>query len=180
MPRSCPSETPTTPTRADGTSDAGSDTTCDHAFGDALVALTPRLRGFVRRLCLRDDDDVVQECLTRAWRSRRAYRPADGRLEAWLLKIAFRAYLDLRGRRGADVLGDDDALVQAPADASSELRDEVGRALASLRAVERDVLLRFHRDGQSIDDIARALLLPAGTVKSHLHRARGRLTQGPS
>ena len=40
---------------------------------------------------------------------------------------------------------------------------------------EREVLLRFHRDEASVEEIARQLPMPAGTVKSHLHRARARL-----
>ena len=39
----------------------------------------------------------------------------------------------------------------------------------------REVVERFHRDGQSVATIGSELGLPEGTVKSHLHRARRRL-----
>ncbi len=147
----------------------------DGEFGARLVSLTPRLRAFVRRLCLRDGDDLVQESLARAWRSRAAFQPAHGTLDAWLMKIAFRTYLDLRAQRAPVGLGDADVAVVAPEHAVAELRDEVSAALLLLDGTERDVLLRFHRDRQSIDEIAAALVMPVGTVKSHLHRARQRV-----
>jgi RNA polymerase sigma-70 factor (ECF subfamily) len=144
----------------------------DPGFAERLVALTPRLRAFVRRLCLRDADDVVQETLVRAWRSRAAFRADDGSLDAWLMKIAFRTYLDLRNRRAPHALGDQvESLPAAPA-AGVEVGDELAAALRGLSPIERDVLLRFHRQRESIEEIAAALAMPAGTVKSHLHRAR--------
>lgn len=147
------------------------------AFGAELVACTPRLRAFIRRLCLREADDVLQECLARAWRSRASFRP-DASLEAWLTKIAFRTWLDHQARPQPRRLEDDDLPIAARGDLSVELREEIARALATLGPVEREVLLRFHRDGQSIRQIARALGAPEGTVKSHLHRARARLAEG--
>lgn len=147
----------------------------DADFGARLVALTPRLRGFVRRLCLRDADDLVQEALARAWRSRAAYSTHNGSLDAWLMQIAFRTFLDQRARRTPVALGDGDVAVAAPRDLGAELREEIAAAMRGLQPIERDVLLRFHRDRQSVEEIARALAMPAGTVKSHLRRARMRL-----
>lgn len=154
----------------------------DATFGASLVTSTPRLRAFVRRLCLGAADDLVQEALTRAWRSRTAFDPAAGSLDAWLMKIAFRTYLDHRARRVPVRLGDGDGAVVAlgvAPEVASQVRDDLAQALAPLHEMERDVLMRFHRDGQAVKEIARALDLPEGTVKSHLHRARARLA-GPA
>ena len=50
-------------------------------------------------------------------------------------------------------------------------RDAVGRALAGLSPDHRIVLaLRYYRD-LTVDDIARILAMPPGTVKSRLHHA---------
>ena len=149
----------------------------DATFGADLVALTPRLRAFVRRLCLRESDDLVQEALARAWRSRAAFRREHGGLDGWLMKIAFRTYLDHRARPVSVALGDDAASVEARREVLAELHDDLSAAMLQLSAIERDVLLRFHRDRQSIDEIARATSMPVGTVKSHLHRGRMRLVR---
>jgi DNA-directed RNA polymerase specialized sigma24 family protein len=47
--------------------------------------------------------------------------------------------------------------------------------LAGLSAGDRDVLLLVAWGGLGQDEVARALDLPLGTVKSRLHRARTRL-----
>jgi len=60
--------------------------------------------------------------------------------------------------------------VQALAD-----RDAVARLLGTLSKIEREVLTRFHMRGESVREIAEALSLPEGTIKSHLNRARNKL-----
>ncbi|MGF7237575.1 MAG: RNA polymerase sigma factor [Frankia sp.] len=51
----------------------------------------------------------------------------------------------------------------------------VALALASLRAEERDVLLLVVWAGLSGEAVAEALAVPAGTVRSRLHRAKRRM-----
>jgi len=50
--------------------------------------------------------------------------------------------------------------------------DELARALEDLSDDFREVLLRYHVDGASYEEIARDLEIPLGTVLSRLHRAR--------
>lgn len=156
-----------------------SDPVGDDAFGQRLLAFEPRLVSFLQRLCRAPADDLVQETLARAWRSRRSFDAARGGLESWLLRIAFRTFLDERARaNGAPgTLAEDlPAGTADPAEAAA-IREQITALLRGLGDRERDVLLRFHRDGCSIAEIAHALALPSGTVKSHLHRARQKLWQ---
>lgn len=141
-----------------------------------LTAVQPRLHGFLRKLAGGDADDLVQETLARAWRSRDSFDRGRGSAEPWLLRIAFRVFLDQRKKHQVTVAATDD-LPDAGSDPArrAELREQTAAMLECLTAPERDVLLRFHRDGESIDSIALALTMPKGTVKSHLHRARNRL-----
>ncbi|MCA8974276.1 MAG: RNA polymerase sigma factor [Planctomycetes bacterium] len=145
-----------------------------------LLDMQPRLRAFLGSLAAADVDDLVQETLTRAWRSRTRLDAARGSGEAWLLRIAFRTFLDHR-RRCAQVIAqpaapeDEQAAVQRDPHQQAAIREHTTALLGSLSRCEHDILLRFHRDGDSIEDIARALRMPPGTVKSHLHRARNRL-----
>ena len=71
----------------------------DDAFGRILVAMQPRLRAFLGNLSRSDAEDLVQETIARAWRSRTTFDPDRGTPEAWLLRIAFRAFLDHRDAR---------------------------------------------------------------------------------
>lgn len=145
----------------------------DPEFELRLAAALPSLRAFVRRAAGRDTDDVVQEVLLRAWTYRASCRP-DVELEPWLMKIGVRVVLARRGSAshlsfdaGAHDVGERD---RERVDA-----DELARTLATLPAREREVLLRAHRDGESLRAIAATYGVPVNTVKSWLHRARRRV-----
>ena len=68
---------------------------------------------------------------------------------------------------------DEDASVER-ADAEAQKRS-LAAALAELRVGEREVLLLHAWADLTDAEIAEALSLPVGTVKSRLHRARGRI-----
>jgi RNA polymerase sigma factor (sigma-70 family) len=53
----------------------------------------------------------------------------------------------------------------------------VAEAVASLPEPERDALLLHVWEGLSYEDVADALGIPVGTVRSRLHRARGRIRE---
>ena len=57
----------------------------------------------------------------------------------------------------------------------SEIRDRVQQALLELPADLRMAVVLFDIEGQSYREIADALRIPEGTVKSRIHRARGAL-----
>ena len=49
------------------------------------------------------------------------------------------------------------------------------RSLQRLSPIERTVLVLYHQEEQSYQQIAESLRLPIGTVRTHLHRGRNRL-----
>jgi RNA polymerase sigma factor (sigma-70 family) len=59
-----------------------------------------------------------------------------------------------------------------------ELRFQVDEQLQRLSAVERSVLVLYHQEERSYEQIAEALGIPIGTVRTHLHRGRKRLREG--
>ena len=48
-------------------------------------------------------------------------------------------------------------------------------AMDVLTARQREVVVLYHHKGHGIGEISSLLDMPAGTIKSHLHRARGRM-----
>jgi RNA polymerase sigma-70 factor (ECF subfamily) len=147
-------------------------------FAVSLAAETPRLRSYLARLIPRTDvDDLVQETLTRAWRYRSGF-DAGKEIGPWLRATGLRVALDHRARKQREpaTAGLEEEPAARPSYTGDE-HEEVGALLARLDGTERDVLVRFHRLGHSIAEIANALGLPAGTVKSHLHRARRKLAR---
>lgn len=152
------------------------------AFGRQLVASTPSVQAFLRTLCRGGAvngsaiDDLVQETMARAWRSRGTFDADKGSPAAWLSRIAFRVYLDHRQVSEPPRLLVDEHATAAPGPlAEVAAREQIRTLLGRLGRREREVLLRFHRDGRSIAELAAAEAVPAGTIKSLLHRARARL-----
>lgn len=155
---------------------------------ERLGASLPRLRRHLarqRRVPGLELDDLAQEVLARALRYRQRYDPSRA-LWPWLRRLAERVLSDQRaaGHRRAVPLSALDAHPAEPAargdlSARIDADDELARLLEPLSQREREILLRFHGQGQSVHAIAAALGLPEGTIKSHLSRARRRLAGLP-
>ena len=150
-------------------------------FGGELQLLTPQLRAFLGRLQSGGTtygtslDDLVQETLARGWRSRTSFDAQRGTLATWLLRIAFTVYLDHRAAPPPDSTARETATHEPDPAVAAAAREHLVHLLAQLDPRERHLLLRFHRDGRSIAELASETGLNSGTVKSLLHRARARL-----
>jgi RNA polymerase sigma-70 factor (ECF subfamily) len=157
------------------------------AFRDAFREHGPVvLRYAASRVGPQLGEDVAADTFVEAWRSRDRYDGNAGSLEAWLLGIATR--IIARQRRAerrwlqmcADTAAADAGDRAAPIDVDDRIdaaarRPELARALRRLTTKERDPLLLQLLANMSIDEIALALDLPAGTVRSRLTRARARV-----
>ena len=94
--------------------------------------------------------------------------------EAWLRKVAF-GYLSNRRRKlGRGLRALTRHGTPAPSPAPSGDRVDLRRALADLPLKQRQVVV-LQDLGLGVDDIARQLDIPTGTVKSRLSRARADL-----
>jgi RNA polymerase sigma-70 factor (ECF subfamily) len=118
-------------------------------------------------------EDATQEAMARAWRARGTLRDGQA-FEGWLDRILVNTCMDRMRRRKLVRFVEIDAGGELPAaDPFREFlaRDELGRALAALTPEHKAVVvLRFWRD-LPIDEIARRLDCPSGTVKSRLNHA---------
>lgn len=152
----------------------------DLEFAAFLAAGEASVRQLLRRLGASDADvdDVLQETLTKVWRLRRSFDP-DGNGRAWLLQAAFRCFCDHRRRQRRQLPGASfDGPLTAPTHGCPvELRDELEHRLEPLSPIERTLLIGFHGQGRSLQELARVHGMPLNTVKSHLHRARRRLQE---
>jgi len=131
-----------------------------------------------------DAQDLVQEVLVRVQRGLATYRP--GSMEGWLSRITTNAFLDevrRRKRRPLDLVGDDieRTPVEAPqvedAMAAEQLPDHVQDALRALPEDYRAAVVLCDVVGLSYTEIADALDVPVGTVRSRIHRGRAQLRE---
>jgi RNA polymerase sigma-70 factor (ECF subfamily) len=156
--------------------------------------LVKRYQRQVYNLCYRmvgnaeDACDLVQETFLRAYGALATFRQ-DASFLTWLYKIASNLSIDLlRSRRskGASSLEEEFEEGREPAASDRTVHPEdaaMRGALAEIVQHEvmnlperyRVVVVMRHLQGLSIDEIAEALRIPNGTVKTHLFRARDML-----
>ncbi len=126
-------------------------------------------------------EDAAHDAAVLAWRRFATLRDPD-RFEQWFCRIVLNVCRDrLRQRRRHPVVelpaedGERGGL-QAPDQAGQLLaRDALDRAFARLEPDHQIVVaLRYYRD-LTVDEMARRLGIPTGTVKSRLHHAMRRL-----
>jgi RNA polymerase sigma-70 factor (ECF subfamily) len=147
------------------------------------LQLAYRLSGSIE-----DGQDIVQESLCRALRSWGCYDPSRP-FAAWFYAILWNVFLD---RKRANGHGHDLSMaprgweVQASyegmlPDSSGCALDQLERretamlvrdALDRLRRDHKTVLVRHHLDGCKYREIAAALRVPMGTIRSRMYRAR--------
>lgn len=122
-------------------------------------------------------EDALQETFLAVHRTLPQFR-GEARLSTWIWRIAIRAALRVRARRGAFVepLDTEPAAptAQNPAIVRDE-RDRLNAGLAILSADHRVVLALFAIEGLSHKEIAALLGVPEGTIWSRLHVARKQL-----
>ena len=122
-------------------------------------------------------EDAVGDALERAWRDAHRLRDAT-RFQAWFDRILVNACRDrLRRRRTVTFvpIGSDHGLLAADAFRLVDDSDEAVRALATLPADERIVVVLHFWADLTLEAAADHLGWPIGTVKSRLHRALERL-----
>jgi RNA polymerase sigma-70 factor (ECF subfamily) len=136
----------------------------------------------IARMILRDPElaeDAVQDTLLAAWRGLPGLRDLD-RFDAWLRRLLVRACTrGNRRRRGiglAEVeFGGMDRASPDDAEQAFVLRDLLERGLERLGATERALLVLHYYLDLPVAEIAELLGMPAGTVKSRVHRASQRM-----
>jgi len=136
------------------------------------------------RLILRDPElarDAVQEALIRAWRDLKGLRDPD-RFDAWLHRLTVNACLDIARHRRRRVIEVELDPIDMPdvVDMAGALADReiVDAAMRRLDEGGRAIVVLHYFLGMPLTDVAGALGVPVGTVKSRLHRALGEMRAG--
>ncbi len=148
--------------------------------------------GTVYRFCARRvggdlAEDIAGETFRRAFEARRSYDLRQPNALPWLFRIALnlvrdairaraaedRAYARLRALARTETLSEEDQVTRS-AEARSELA-RLARLLVAEPQEDVDALFLHVWDGLSYVEVATALGVPVGTVRSRLSRLRQRL-----
>lgn len=156
---------------------------------DAFHLLVEEYQTAVYRLALRmcgesGAEDAAQEAFVAAWRGLPRFR-GECKFSTWLYRLTTNAAIDYLRREqkqrtegGLDdlLLADDSPSPQEQAE-RSETQQRVRKALAALSDEHRQILLLRYMQELDYGEIAHALHISEGTVKSRINRAKTRLRE---
>jgi len=151
------------------------------AFERAVSPLLPTLRSYCRSVARNrwDADDLLQDTLMKAF-LRFVQTGGAPMNRAYVCRIASNAWIDRARRAREDVRPAEwrgwETLARAADDGGTDdVRAAVERLVAALTPKQRTALLLCEAFGLSLQETGERLGLPAGAVKSLLHRARAAL-----
>ncbi len=162
------------------------------AFGKIVDLYQARVLGFIRKMVRGQEEalDLTQEVFIKAYQG---FARFDGRssLRTWLFRIAYNLCVDRsrKNDRAPDEIALDGQSDDNPIEISDsrwnpeafvmdqELQSVVNVGLETMSEKLRGVLLMHDREDMGYDDIAAAMGIPVGTVKSRLFLARSHLQQ---
>ena len=136
-----------------------------------------------------DAEDISQEVFLKAFRGFRTFK-RDARLGSWLCRIAYNTSVDHLRRRPLIPETMEDAVLDSGSDGFRELPPSsdpartaetrllgvrVERALQNVSDRERTVFLLRHYNDLRLDEIAEAMQISVGSVKSYLFRCLRKL-----
>ncbi len=138
-------------------------------FANRIVAMQGTLyrvsTTILPQLC--DREDAVQEAIEKAWEKRNRLRD-DHAIQAWVVRILINECYTLLRRRRREEPSDTLPERETAPDAFPDLY----QMFTSLDEKYRLPLVLYYVEGYSMEETARMLRMPQGTLKSRLHRGR--------
>ncbi len=157
------------------------------AFAELFNHFAPRVKSFLRKAGASDAqaDEIAQEAMLSVWRKAALFDPTASGAATWIFTIARNLRIDAirRERRGGAIRVDeveaeyeaDDAPLADDRLAAAQSDDRVRKALETLPAEQLTVIRMSFFEEHAHSEIARALRIPLGTVKSRVRLAMKRL-----
>ncbi|MEV6886231.1 sigma-70 family RNA polymerase sigma factor [Streptomyces sp. NPDC051135] len=149
------------------------------AFATVYDTVAPSVLGVVRSV-VRDraqSEEVMQEVLVEVWRTAARYRPDRGSAVNWILTLAHRRAVDRVRSVEASAARENKAALLDRLPEYDEVteqvytrleREQVRRCLRTLTDLQRQAVTLAYYRGLTYRQVAEALALPLGTVKTRL------------
>lgn len=150
------------------------------AFDALLRKYQSQVRRFLLGLTAGDSqlaDDLAQETFIKAYTNIGKFRGLSS-FSTWIMRIAYNTHYDYRRTHHQTEDADTPAVAARSGGTTADcaLGIDILNALATLKPEERTCITLQLIEGQPIDKIASITGMTSGTVKSHLHRGKEKLT----
>jgi len=147
-------------------------------FDAFYLATSRRVLGHVYAVTgnLAEAEDAVAEAYLRAWNHWRSVRAADSP-EAWVRRVATRAAISAWRKAMNRVRAHHRAATDEALDDLSPDHVALVDALRRIPLAQRRTIVLHHLAGLSVEQVAREMGCPAGTVKARLARGRQALAR---
>ncbi|PZU72954.1 MAG: RNA polymerase subunit sigma-70 [Brevundimonas sp.] len=143
-------------------------------YGELVRRHGSAVRGLLRRMGAAPSlaDDVAQDAFLQGFQRCAEFR-GQGTFAGWIKKIAARLYLKRAAHEARYVAESEVDEAATPVDHAGAL--DLDEAMKALNETERVCVSLCHGAGMSHPEIAAAMNLPLGTVKSHVKRGLDKL-----
>ncbi len=145
------------------------------AFATLVEQHQPTIRRFFLHQTMGDEmlsDDLAQETFIKLYYSIKQFKGL-ANLSTYLYRIAYNVLQDhLRRNRFTHTT---DIIPECAISTHNDTHIDITRALQQLTPTERAAITLYYIVDRKGEDVASILQLPAGTVKSHLSRARNKI-----
>ncbi len=155
--------------------------------GELYEEIITRYKNGVYSLCMRmirnneDAKDLSQEAFIKAYQNLDKYNP-DYKFSTWIFRVASNLCIDYLRKNKTKTLPYDDKLTMSHDMASAEdmyihsdNKKQIEKAIKDLPEEYRVLILLYHKEGLSYEEMGEVLKLPMSKVKNRLYRARNRL-----
>ncbi len=149
------------------------------AFGQLIEKYQQRVYGYLLRLS-RDRswaDDLAQDTFLHAWRKLAGFS-GTGSFEGWLLRVAHSIFLQaIRKRKNRREQALESPDMGEAVNDSTATEIDLETLLAGEVLEIRSMLILVYGYGYTFEETAAVVAMPAGTVKSHVSRAKKRIQE---
>ena len=140
-------------------------------FGELILKNEIELYRIAKSILKKDDDcaDAVQEAIVKAFEKLHTLRQ-DAFAKTWMIRILIHECYRIASQRKKEYL-----LNEEIPDCRNENYGQLYLALEKLEMKFRIVLVLHYLEGYEVEEIAKILNIPKGTVKSRLYRGREKM-----
>ena len=151
------------------------------AFGKLVEAYQPRVRRFLLNLTTGDEmltDDLAQETFIKAYVGIRSFKGMSS-FGTWLYRIAYNEFYNHTRKHHEEHVDDITRMgdVSTAANDAIDASMTVQEALTRLNNNERVAITLFYIEDQPLKQVSKIMQMPEGSVKSLIHRAKGKMKQ---